>query len=499
MDRGERSPAQLGRIVDLRPPGALLALSSQYGGSEFRIVDELFGQAYALGAQMALIEYDYRDPDMQSERGWPATTSRSGQTTAGHRIHFFVEPPTVDLNELESVYDLSDLSYLGWMVVRPQSAARIGQTLFPPPPDLQTAVSCTIESEVNVFGYTLSVQAVPFMAIDPHAGGRVEASLWMCARLYLLGYGQRPLLLEDVAGALPPGLGVGHSITQIAEGSRALGLPALIYNCQNLPANETVASVASRYLNSGMPVMAVTRGRSLLVLIGYRWFDGASTIEPTHFVCHDCEVGPYQIVESTNIDEEQNWEQLIIPCPADVLVTGEVAEELGKARIRRAFESKGNGESGGFFETLIPSFDEPARIVFRSTLVHSNQFKAGVRDRGASPLLEGLYRRLTMPRWIWVVEAVQIDSQIEDDLVVVSEILIDATERTRDLTFVAMRIPGELWSWLPGTDDAAIRPTPSDGPLRSIAHHATSPGKALTAQNVPRTVGHTFGQVTGPL
>lgn len=466
MDVGELSYAQLGRIVDLRPPGSFLLLSRQYGGKDRNIIDEVIGQAYALGAQMAFIEHEHRVPD--GRRARPAREAGVQPAPVAHRIHFFLEPPSDHGAELGTIEDLGRLTYLGCVVMRLDAAATIGETLLLPRPDLQDGVSCAAECDVNVFGYRLSLRAAPFISVDPHAGGRVEASIWMCASLHASGRDQRPFLPQEIAEALPSGPGIGYSITQIAEASRALGLPALVYNSQNLPPDETIGSIVSRYLNSGMPLMAVTAARSLLVLVGYVNLDDSVGVEPTHYVLHNSEVGPYQIAASADAEGPQPWEYLIIPCPEEVLLPGAVGEEVGRTWIRQAFESRQSPPAGECSE----AFDLPDALGFRSTLVQSDEFKARVSSRGASPLLESLYRSLPMPRWIWVVEALGLDAEREPT--VVADVLIDATERTRDMRFVAMRLPGELWSWLPGTDDAAIRATPSDISLKSSAEVPTA-------------------------
>ncbi len=467
----EPSIAQLGRIVDLRPPGSFLVLSRQYGGSDRDIIDEVIGQAYALGAQMAFVEYELPVPD--ERRGRLTKEARFQPVAGAHRIHFFLEPPSGHCAEVGAIEDLGSLTYLGCVVMRLDAAATIDQTLLPPRPDLLDAVSCTTECDVNVFGYRLSTRASPFISVDPHAGGRVEASMWMCASLHAPQRDQRRLLPGDIAEVLPSGLGIGYSITQIAEASRALGLPALIYNCQKLPPNETIASIAARYLHSGMPLMVVTQARSLFVLIGYLHCDDASDSEPTHYVLHSSEVGPYQIATSTEIDGPQSWEYLIIPCPEEVLLTGAVGEEVGRTWLRQALGSRQNLRSREHIDHTDVRLDA---LAFRSTLVLSDEFKDRISSRGASSLLESLYRSLPMPRWVWVVEALDLRSDTEPS--VVADVLIDATVRTRDMRFVAMRLPGELWSWLPGTDNAAIRPIPSDISLTSVAQVPTRRGNA---------------------
>jgi hypothetical protein len=81
-----------------------------------------------------------------------------------------------------------------------------------------------------------------------------------------------------------------------------------------------------------------------------------------------------------------------------------------------------------------------------------------------------------MPRWVWVVEAVRQGPLNTAEDGVLAEIVLDATDVNRDTRFLALHIPGEMWSWLPSTDDVAIRPLPQESqPYESVLRYVTSP------------------------
>jgi hypothetical protein len=49
--------------------------------------------------------------------------------------------------------------------------------------------------------------------------------------------------------------------------------------------------------------------------------------------------------------------------------------------------------------------------------------------------------------------------------------VIDACKRSRDLRFLTLHIPGEMWSWLPEADQAAVRPLLPEGAIKSVRHY----------------------------
>ena len=152
-------------------------------------------------------------------------------------------------------------------------------------------------------------------------------------------------------------------------------------------------------------------------------------------------------------------------------VSGELAEELGEARIRHTVAASINPTSIQLHRSLREGTRHGGNITFRSVLIRSNQFKSTLRRRGASALLESLYRRLAMPHWIWVVEVIHSEDGSEGHAA--AEIVIDAGKRSRDLRFLTLRIPGEMWSWLPEADEAAIRPLLPEGAIESVRGYVT--------------------------
>jgi hypothetical protein len=317
----------------------------------------------------------------------------------------------------------------------------------------------------------MKVKASPFMAQDAQLGVCAHMTLWTTAYFHHLAYDHKRVLPVDVADAVPSGLGVsrptpstGLTVAQIGAGSLALGLPALVYHCETLPSGETIPRIVCRYLNSGMPVIVAAGGRHAFVLVGYcRDFAGTPD-ERLRFICQDDERGPYRVINDFLHDRYGKWDHLIVPLPQKVFVTGEVAEELGEVRLRHTLAEREDDISRQLLMDMDRPPEDPDSITFMSTVIRSNQFKVWLRHRGASAQVAALYRRMQLPRWIWIVEATRRGARNSHHRGVVAEVVIDATDHSRDMQFLAMRVPGELWSWLPDENKAASRPLEPEGP-----------------------------------
>jgi hypothetical protein len=472
------TPSEPARIVDLRPDGALLALARYYEGARPRVVHEVFGQAYELGAETAVIEYRYLDPDYRSEHSRFYSTTFRRYPSVAHRVHFFADSSPVEQTDPSVSLDFSGLksSYLGFVVLRPLAGARVGRVALLPHSDLRPDLTCATREHVNVFGVPMSVLAAPFMAQDSQLGVCAHMTLWVVAQHHHLAFGRERRTAGAIAELIPSDLGLGRpapssglTVEQLAAGCRALGIPALVYKCKepnDLPAGEQIPGIVCRYLNSGMPVIVAAGGHHAFTLVGYRRVDPGSADERIHFIRQDDEAGPYQVVEDFMHDSHGQWEWLIVPLPNKVFLPGEIAESLGKEQLLATARSSTDDDA----QELLRAVDRHT-LSFRSTVVRSNQFKASLPARGFEPDAVALYRRLPMPRWTWVVEAIRKDERARRQRSVVAEAIIDATDHGRDLHVLAWRVPGALWAWRPDDDEVGDRPLTSHPLVDSIARY----------------------------
>lgn len=235
MEFGEWTPSQIAQVVDLRPPRALLELIAYYEGSRRDVLEQVIGQAYTLGAQSAVVEYRYLDPDYRSEHSSFYSTTFRRYPSVAHRLHFFSEPPSERLEDAELPTNFKGFNYLGFTVLRPLPGARVGRTMIKPDEELAKHVTCQAVDRVNVFGERHEVRAAPFMAQDAQLGVCAHMTLWVANYFHHLAYGHPRHLAAEIADAVPADAGVGRkapssglTVWQIGAGSTALGRPPLV-------------------------------------------------------------------------------------------------------------------------------------------------------------------------------------------------------------------------------------------------------------------------------
>lgn len=462
------SPGEPGRVLDLRVPGALDDLVERYGAVQPDVLREILSQAYRLGAQMAVVEYRYLDPDYRNEHSRFYSGTFRRYPSVAHRIHFWSAPPPEELDDPHRPATFPAADYQGYTVIRPVPGAPVGRTMLQPPEHLRPYIGCLSLDETNLFGVKYQVRASPFTAQDAQLGVCAHASLWEIAYYHHLEYQAPRYLPGEITDAAPAGAGVGRptpslnlTVNQLVEASRIIGLPCLLYK---IIGSAQVIRLACPYLNSGIPVI-VAGGGHAFTLVGYqpiRRRDGSKWIQ---FIRQDDEVGPYQEVNNVDTDDYAPWMYLIVPLPKKVYLSGEKAEALGIQRLRADLSESSVGEHQRLLERV-----NAQEVKFRTTLVRSNDFKRDLIDRRLEELTAAIYRRIGMSKWIWVVEATAVAERDEGNDCVLAEAVIDSTDHLRDLNVLARRIPQTLYQWLPDEDQHQVfRELPESPPLRCLA------------------------------
>jgi hypothetical protein len=243
------------------------------------------------------------------------------------------------------------------------------------------------------------------------------------------------------------------TVTQLVQLLERAGLPPVTYNLMKLPDDERAESVACRYLDSGMPVIAAGGGH-VFALVGYRWVRDERSRKRIQFIRQDDLVGPYEIVENLPFDQYSPWEYLVIPLPTKVYMSGERAEKLGRQKLFEALEESDDERSTDLQRRAT---GQGASLAFRSSVHRSNEFKQKMRDRGNDDLLAA-YQWLPLSRWVWVVELVDEERWFRNEPSVVAEVVIDATGHAENEQALAWRIPGMVgWALADfASHDAAV-------------------------------------------
>lgn len=433
-------------------------LLDTYGGARPRVFQAVLGHALALGARTAVVEYRYLDPDWRNEhREFYATTFRRYPSVA-HRLHFFAESPDPAFFSHERPASFDRMTYLGYCVLRPVSAAPVGRTMLRPtvPGDL----TCVTRDQVNLFGAELLIEGSPFIAQDAQLSRCAQTTTWVTAYYHHLKFGGPRILPGEIAKAVADNLEYGRqlpspglTIGQMADAARSIGLPPLVYPLRHLARGETIPRMVCRYLNSGIPVTITTRSHAF-VLVGYGRSRDAAGKDLLHFVRHDDEVGPYRRVDDWKLDDHGQWEYAIVPLPEKVYLPGENAEAIGEEKIRDQLD-RGRTEGA---RTLLSRLNDPDRpLSFRSTVVLSNEFKSTLRDRLYPDAVTAAYQRMQLSRFVWVVELTDRALRDAGKPCVLAEAVIDATDHVRDLHVLGWRIPGAVWGWLPDENTQTVR------------------------------------------
>jgi hypothetical protein len=449
-----------------------------------RVLRNLLDQA-ATEARTVVKENRYTDVDYQNEHGrYYSSLFRSYPSTA-KRLHFFIEPPPSTVGDPAAAASFQGLAYRGYSVVRPVPGAPVGRTMLAPPRALADAVTCLAVDRPNLFGVTHPIEAMPFTSQDGQLGVCAHAAAWMVAYYHRLRNGGARWLPGDIAAAATPSANHmrpvasdGLTVEQLADTLRNLGLPCLLYRPTNLPPGETLTKIALRYLDSSFPIIVAT-DRHAFVLIGYQ-SKRTRLRRRVQFVCHDDDRGPYRPWEPRS--GQDTWRCLIVPLPPDIYVPGERAEPLGRERLRRQLmESSGEPRHGSApfsrrtqeaCRKLLNQLNGEVELV--TSAVRSNQMKSWMTERGAPADVADAYRRIPMPKWVWVVEAVRMKDYAERRPSVVAEVLIDATDHSRDMRTLAWRVPGSMWHWEPDTDYVGEKRLSDTGevPLYSLSASA---------------------------
>jgi hypothetical protein len=470
VDVWERpDPARVIRLATTSDWQQLARLYPTLAGRPQRPFDRCLEVARQAGARSVVIETRYIDRDFRSD--YAAHHSRSFLTIPGttHRLHFFSRAiARQHLARLPSA-----AGYLGYMVIRPREVARVGRSVLVPPPALDAGLRVRVIDNVDLFGQPLTVEGAPFMAQDREFLRCAHVDAWMCHYSAALrgDLGRRNsawFALNAQPGLGRPVPSPGLNLFQVSELLRTSGLPSVLHDIEQLPRTSTaltlhwvpsptppaptdpnqhpgywdyrIIRVCCRYLNSDLPIIVATAGH-VFVLVGYRRVPRAGMPDWIELMRHDDEVGPYTEVGDIFSDPEgyTPWQWIIAPLPERIWLSGELAEYVaGRLLEVRSSAWSAQVPTAGEVSSLIASRD----LSLHTYVTLSTRFKRGLAARGMDQRLAREYRLSRMPRYVWVVEAVDRRLRSSGRPPVVGEVILDATSTDMDWRVVAVHLPG---------------------------------------------------------
>ena len=431
--------------------------------------------ARALGASTLVIETRYLDLDYRSEYSAYYSRQFADVPDSAHRLHFFAKRLTS-----RSLWRVASQSgYLGYVVVRPAGTGLVSRALLPPPPELVKAVRTSVRERVNFFGQHLEAEGVPFAQQDAQLGACAQAAAWVChVTAHLRGDAGRRAKADfslKADASLHPSRSTpsgGLTVAQLSELFRTFELPAIFYSVGELPSpslpwqppdpvpptpgmvggmwDHRIIPVACRHLNSGTPVLVGTMDHAF-VLCGYRRNDQHQPgwIE---FVRHDDQAGPYLLVHDVLNDTDPTtgkvygpWRTLHVPLPEKVWLAPEAAERKGGGYLVGASQQISNALPGTLPISTLPDLIAANRLALRTYAIRSNDFKAGLLNRGLPTKIRKEYALARLPRFVWVVEAVDRQLRQAGAPCVVGESILDATSSDHAPQQLALHVHGIMW------------------------------------------------------
>lgn len=423
-------------------------ITLKYAGSSARdTMANVLAHARGAGACWVITEPRYIDADYRSEHQAFYSKAFRPYSSLCRRLHFFTEEAPFTVDEELHTSQLSSETYVGFMVVRPVPGAPVGRTHLRAP-EGQVSLIPPITDEVTLFGRGLSVEGYPFISQDGELGRCTHAAIWTTARYHSESTDLPRILPAEIAGLVPAGRAqertvpsAGLTVEQMSAVFEGVGLPPVVYASATAQVRESeytdLGLFARRYLDSGLPVV-VAGQRHVATLIGYRR-KGDDWV----YIVQDDAWGPFEewlgehmfINEAGTSRNVGGWEFLVVPLPAKAWVSAEKARESGLKVLRDRWRELRERSSGQ--PAAAPG--EPEREPeIRVVVLKASDLKRSLGDRGYPDSIAEPLRFRPLPKWVWVVEA------LDEDGAVFEEVVIDSTDHLADLRWIAHRTDVDL-------------------------------------------------------
>lgn len=197
--------------------------------------------------------------------------------------------------------------------------------------------------------------------------------------------------------------------------------------------------ILCRYINSQLPPIVVSNSHAWVVVA---WKRVPSPGHPELTLWrHDDAAGPYiRIDDPWNEAQEQHkpWAAIIAPLLQKMYIDAERAEATGRAW----FELLRRSGNGAFART--EAADAAGQLTYRTYAVRATDYKSRLSVRGMDANLGTLLRLAHMPRYVWVVEAVDREARKAGRPDVLGQFILDATTseyaRLQDRGLIALHL-----------------------------------------------------------
>lgn len=356
------------------------------------------------------------------------------------RVHFFSDDISSDrlkeiMNKFEpNEYDSFKNAYLGFLVLRPikDKLGRyyIGRTLLKTYPEKdgdERRYYLFQEYPVSLFGVSLSVKTLPFIAQDSAVGGCATSACWVALHpLHTLFGVQKcaPSELTELSITFP-NIGrnypsTGLTIFQMKSQFNALGLETEIINVLNRKMcklytinDDIVADAVKAFNNLGLPVIAVLQllknGKEdyhAVVIAGYRHkYD-----KVTELYVHDDQIGPFhKIFPDGNFSKWKNdWINIFQYDSVNVYKL--IIPIYSKLRLKFSYIYEIYLKIKRDIEFINSSYNRCVTVEL--LLISLNTYKNYILNYNIPDKLNVLQRPL--PRFLWLIRSKEKDQLIND-------------------------------------------------------------------------------------
>jgi hypothetical protein len=487
---------------------------------DVNVLKNLIGTFRSLGAGGYVFEHGYIDRDFSAAYSAFYSSLFHPYLKYCRRLHFFGENLS-DLGEVDTAEGLAraleekDKAYIGFIVLRPVRHAPVGLAVascLKLAEDPAAQIEVRARYAVHLLGADLTVEGFPLTQQDTRVGACAQAAIWMAGRHFHRRHGGPWFSMPDVTeAALKPtdnvisrSLPAGSEFLtpdNMVRALRAMERHPVVHAAKLDEAKPVwvrpAHDIVSRYLDSGIPVIlglkprgagtvghaVVAVGRVVREHLPEDLPPGATWAEMTsHFLVADDQRGLYRRlpVSAADRSDEYPWTleddgaYAMVPLPAKVYMTAEVAEDLARDTMEslvrradefreRAREATAEGEVLGAAKDADPSFfgGTPELLVARTYLTYGWKYKRRALRNRLPAVFKAELMKSQFPRYVWVTEFSlpgDLDGFNVCDRKVRAHVVIDATGSLFWSSALVVQIPGvALFFTFDPTNPAAKR------------------------------------------
>lgn len=440
--------------------------------------DALLAHAEQLGAKLVILELGYIDQDYRDEFATFYAGCFADISSLCDRLLFFSDDYVEDITP-ETVSSLS--GFLGYVVLRPLTHARIGRCVMSGPKGENLSLTCLHPSRVHLLGRQFQVSGVPFMQQTTEVTSCAQIAVWSVGRYMGVRHGLdrfSPAEVNDLATreyhlqrTMPTD---GLAPESMSEALSAMGLGPLVYSPRApRPGGDDEESILAdhrdvvvRSLASAVPPVIVTEADEqgpyhAVSAVGVTWAEEARLPAPltsvgclaASFVVNDDARGPYSSLAFGGGLRVRELERVILPFPKKVYLKLEDAEEQVTALLSRRADPDHSAlyatEAGQRFMSLL----DDGRVLLNTYAIRSVEYKQRLLERvGSDKDWVRHYLYMSLPKWLVVSEFVilQEASAGEDPEAtrtgvpagILGEVVMDSTAHVHTPPFLAVHLPG---------------------------------------------------------